>query len=55
MNTQSIQTEFAKHSHLRELSDSDLSAVAGGHAKFHYVEINGNTYAVAIFAGRLSW
>jgi hypothetical protein len=52
MNTQSIQTEFAKHSHLRELSDSDLNAVAGGHSKFHYVEMNGNTYAVGHIRGQ---
>ena len=33
------------------LSDSELNAVVGGHKKFHYVEMNGSTYAVGHING----
>ncbi|MGH6713731.1 MAG: hypothetical protein ACREEK_32860 [Bradyrhizobium sp.] len=35
-----------------ELCDRDLGAAVGGHAKFHYVEMNGNTYAIGHVGGR---
>ena len=35
-----------------ELSDNDLNAVAGGRRTFHYVEQNGNTYAVGQVLGQ---
>ncbi|MDI1261943.1 MAG: hypothetical protein PS018_01625 [bacterium] len=46
MTTQSsIQTST------EALSDSELNAVVGGHQKFHYVEMNGSTYAVGHING----
>lgn len=33
------------------LSDGELNAVVGGHQKFHYVEMNGSTYAVGHING----
>ena len=47
MNTQSNNTQV--HA---ELSDNDLNAVVGGHEKFHYVEMNGNTYAIGHIHGQ---
>jgi hypothetical protein len=47
MNTQS--NNAARNA---ELSDSDLNAVVGGHDKFHYVEMNGNTYAIGHIHGQ---
>lgn len=46
MNTQSNAIEMNG-----ELNDSELSAVSGGHQKFHYVEMNGSTYAVGHING----
>ena len=34
------------------MSDQDLNAIVGGHDKFHYVETNGNTYAVGHINGQ---
>ena len=34
------------------LSDTDLNAVLGGHEKFHYVEMNGSTYAIGHIHGQ---
>ena len=34
-----------------QLNDSKLDAVTGGHQKFHYVEMNGSTYAVGHING----
>lgn len=34
-----------------ELNDGELNAVTGGHKKFHYVEMNGSTYAVGHING----
>jgi hypothetical protein len=45
-NTQSI------HTSTDALSDDELNAVVGGHEKFHYVEMNGNTYAVGHIHGQ---
>ena len=47
MTTQSSNTPVQA-----ELSDSDLNAVVGGHERFHYVEMNGNTYAVGHIHGQ---
>ncbi|MDI1261939.1 MAG: bacteriocin [bacterium] len=46
MNTQSSITKTNG-----ELNDSELNAVSGGHQKFHYVEMNGSTYAVGHING----
>jgi hypothetical protein len=35
-----------------ELSLSDLDAAVGGHSNFHYVEMNGNTYAIGHIKGQ---
>ena len=45
-------TTHATRTSAIELNDSELSAVAGGHEKFHYVEMNGNTYAVGHIHGQ---
>ena len=33
------------------LSDNELNAVIGGHHKFHYETMNGNTYAIGRING----
>jgi hypothetical protein len=35
-----------------QIGDSDLSAVSGGHQKFHYETMNGSTYAIGHINGR---
>jgi hypothetical protein len=47
MNTQSSNTPAQT-----ELRDKDLDAVSGGHSKFHYVEMNGSTYAIGHIHGQ---
>ncbi len=47
MTTQSSQTTAPA-----ELSDTELNAVVGGHERFHYVEMNGNTYAIGHIHGQ---
>ena len=47
MNAQSSNSQVSA-----ELSDNDLNAVVGGHEKFHYVEMNGNTYAIGHIHGQ---
>jgi hypothetical protein len=39
-------TMIEKHDTARELNLGELDAVAGG-SRFHYVEMNGDTYAVS--------
>ena len=47
MNTQSSPPPAQK-----ELSDSDLNVVVGGHGSSQYVEMNGNTYVVSHIHGQ---